>query len=126
MEIRLSRLNIFPKNFVGHILFKPSPDGSICGIALDHGIIMEADNLEDAQTGMVRAIEDWIERCIEEDKLDELFAPSPARLWAELEQGSRLSIYEVTKRQTGAPHTAAIWPLYQALVDLSVPAKRAA
>ncbi|MBI4871082.1 MAG: hypothetical protein HY814_05905 [Candidatus Riflebacteria bacterium] len=117
MEIRVSRLDVFPKDFVGHVLFKRARDGSVAGVALDHGIIIGADTIEEAQRMMGQAIEHWVERCITKNKLDELFHRSPQSLWDELDQGERLGVYDVVNRPPKGPVMSPLWPMYQARVE---------
>lgn len=111
MDIKVSRPDILPAGFVGHVVFKQG-ETAIVGVCFEHLLIVQAPTLEQAERGMAQAIEFYLNEAVEKGHSKARIEPLSEEAKEEIEAARAFTTYVVLKNGGGLPKQVADFPVY--------------
>ncbi|MBI4872291.1 MAG: hypothetical protein HY814_12080 [Candidatus Riflebacteria bacterium] len=113
IDLWVQRPGILGTDFTGHILFSKGRDGIFCGICLDHSIIVQGKDLEEAEQVMAQTLTAFLDCIARKGEFHRLNNPSPQQFWDDFYRGRPVGVFQVRQRPPKQRETTAAWPLYR-------------
>lgn len=125
MDIKVSKPEILPDGFVGHIVFLEEPEG-VCGICWEHGIFVFTNTLEQGRRKMAECIQSFLEEAIARDVEQARVDEPPREARRDIKRSRPFATYLVKSTGGRSKKYISTLPVYSAGVISTVSKKQAA